>query len=120
VGRTLDANRLLAGSACGKRHRGRPLNSVVRCHLEIAIFGAGVPWSKVVNSIGLVLDISGAILLFKFGLPEDVRREGQSYLLLESTDEDQIAKGKRYDRYGKLGVALLVSGFFFQFVSNFL
>jgi acyl carrier protein len=30
VGRTLDANRWLAGSACGKRRRGRPLNSVVR------------------------------------------------------------------------------------------
>ena len=31
MGRTLVANRLLAGSACGKRHRrGRPLNSVVR------------------------------------------------------------------------------------------
>jgi hypothetical protein len=33
VGRTLDANRLLAGSACGKRQRARPLNSVVRHHV---------------------------------------------------------------------------------------
>jgi hypothetical protein len=33
VGRTLGANRLLAGSACGKRQRGRPLNSVVRHHM---------------------------------------------------------------------------------------
>jgi hypothetical protein len=30
VGRTVVANRLLAGSACDKRRRGRPLNSVVR------------------------------------------------------------------------------------------
>ena len=30
MGRTLGANRLLAGSACGKRQRWRPLNSVVR------------------------------------------------------------------------------------------
>ena len=30
MGRTLGANRVLAGSACGKRRRGRPLNSVVR------------------------------------------------------------------------------------------
>jgi hypothetical protein len=30
VGRTLVANRLLAGSACGKRRRGRPLNTIVR------------------------------------------------------------------------------------------
>ena len=32
VGRTLDANRRLACSACGKRRRGRPLNSVVSRH----------------------------------------------------------------------------------------
>ncbi len=32
MGRTLVANKLLAGSACGKRRRGRPLNSVVRAH----------------------------------------------------------------------------------------
>jgi hypothetical protein len=36
VGRTLVANRLLAGSACGKRQRVRPLNSVVRRHLIMA------------------------------------------------------------------------------------
>ena len=30
MGRTLVANRLLAGSACGKRQRGRPLNAIVR------------------------------------------------------------------------------------------
>jgi quercetin dioxygenase-like cupin family protein len=34
VGRTLVANRLLAGSACGKRRRGRPLNSVVSHHFR--------------------------------------------------------------------------------------
>ena len=34
MGRTLVANRLLAGSACGKRHRVRPLNSVVRLQME--------------------------------------------------------------------------------------
>ena len=32
MGRTLVANRLLAGSACGKRQRGRPLNAIVRQH----------------------------------------------------------------------------------------
>jgi uncharacterized protein (DUF983 family) len=36
VGRTLGANRMLAGSACGKRRRGRPLNSVVRQRMGAA------------------------------------------------------------------------------------
>jgi hypothetical protein len=34
VGRTLVANTLLAGSAYGKRHRARPLNSVVRSRMQ--------------------------------------------------------------------------------------
>jgi hypothetical protein len=37
VARTLVANRRLAGSACGKRQRGRPLNSVVRQQPPVAI-----------------------------------------------------------------------------------
>ena len=37
VGRTLAANRRLAGSACGKRHRVRPLNSVVRPQQRTAV-----------------------------------------------------------------------------------
>jgi hypothetical protein len=36
VGRTLVANKLLAGSACGKRRRGRPLNSVVSQHRSMS------------------------------------------------------------------------------------
>jgi hypothetical protein len=34
VARTLVANRWLAGSACGKRQRGRPLNAIVRRHVS--------------------------------------------------------------------------------------
>jgi hypothetical protein len=75
--------------------------------------------AKLINSSGLVFDISGAILLFKYGLPEDVRRKGQSYLLLEGTDDAQIAKGKLYDRFGRAGVILLILGFALQFFSNF-
>jgi hypothetical protein len=47
VGRTLGANRLLARSACGKRHRGRPLNSVVRLHLSADhLIEEWTPWER--------------------------------------------------------------------------
>jgi acyl carrier protein len=35
VGRTLGANQVLAGSACGKRQHARPLNSVVSCQVGL-------------------------------------------------------------------------------------
>ena len=88
--------------------------------MDVSIFGMCVPWSKIVSSAGLVLDISGAALLFKFGLPADVRRKGESFLLIGDADPAQIAKGKLYDRYGKLGICLLIIGFVLQLASNFL
>jgi hypothetical protein len=79
-----------------------------------------IPISKVVNSIGLVMDVVGVFLLFKFGLPEDVRRKGQGYLLLEETDQIEIAKAKRYDCWARIALLLVVLGFMTQLVSNFL
>jgi cytochrome b561 len=55
VGRTLGANRLLAGFACGERQCGRPLNSVVRLH--VGIIGAAL------ICIAITLGIVGGYVL---------------------------------------------------------
>jgi hypothetical protein len=47
VGRTLVANRLLAGSACGKRQRGRPLNAIVRSHANERGISSGLRFTSV-------------------------------------------------------------------------
>lgn len=51
--------------------------------------------SNTVNSIGLVLDIIGALLIWKFGLPESINRDG-SINLAARVDEEQIEKAKMY------------------------
>ncbi len=61
--------------------------------------------SKIVNSVGLVFDIVGVVLLFYFGAPTFAITDGQPAY---------------YDRLGKLGLLLLIVGFILQFVSNFL
>lgn len=88
--------------------------------MDITIFGVVTPFSKIINSMGLVFDITGAWLIFKYGLPEDVRRRGQSYLLLETTDQDQVEKAKLYDHRSRRGLWLLIGGFAAQLASNFL
>ena len=66
MGRTLVANRLLAGSACGKRQRGRPLNSVVRCQMG----ERGIYWRLInflvrrVTAVGFI--VVGSILVLEF------------------------------------------------------
>ena len=62
-----------------------------------------------VNSIGLLLDIIGVILLFCYGLPPDVDRRGRQFLTWEK-DEEQARKGKRFDRTSRLTPGLLIWG----------
>ncbi len=75
---------------------------------------------SIINIFGLLFDILGGILLFRYGLPEDVRRNGESYLLLESMDENEMYKAKKYNFYGKIGIASIFLGFVLQLMSNFL
>lgn len=72
----------------------------------------------IVNSLGLLCDIAGAILIFRYGLPEPVNKAGNSWMLLEETDLTEIAKARRYDRLARLGLFLLLFGFAGQLVSN--
>lgn len=62
----------------------------------------------------------GAVFVYKYGLPPDVRRTGASYLILEETDKAEKRKGEQYDQLGSMGILLLGLGFFLQLVSNFL
>ena len=71
-----------------------------------------------VNSAGLLLDIIGVCLVFKFGLPEDVRRSGASFLRLENDDPVEAAKAARYDSWARVGLLLLIAGFAVQIISN--
>lgn len=76
--------------------------------------------SSIVNSVGLLLDIIGVILIWRFGLPEQLDRYGAQALLLEQTDESQITKAASYDTWSRCGLWLLIGGFSLQLVSNWL
>jgi hypothetical protein len=78
-----------------------------------------VTTSNLVNSIGLVCDIIGAVLIWRYGLPEPISRSGDVLLSLE-IDETEKAKAKQFDCIARFGIILLVSGFILQLVSNFL
>jgi len=76
--------------------------------------------ATVVNSLGLILDIAGALLLLRFGLPPRIDPEGHIHLILEQIDESEIALGRRYLRWSKIAVVLLILGFIGQLISNYL
>lgn len=73
---------------------------------------------KIVNSIGLIFDIIGAILLWKYGLPEPISKTGAVYIIAEQTDEVEKELANRYDQYANAGIGLLILGFVLQLISN--
>lgn len=72
------------------------------------------------NSIGLIVDIIWAILLFKFWLPEDINRSGATFIITNEVNEEEKNKAQKYDFCGKVGLILLIAGFIFQLISNFI
>jgi hypothetical protein len=79
-----------------------------------------MPLASAINSCGLVFDIIGATLIWRFGLPAEISRTGAQHLILEESDASEAAKALRYDRISWWGFASLVLGFVLQLVSNFL
>ena len=71
------------------------------------------------NSAGLALDIIGVVLLFMFGLPEEISRTG-AVRVTHGRDEQEAKKAKLYDGFGRAGLGLLILGFALQLVSNLL
>lgn len=70
--------------------------------------------ARIINTLGLGLVIVGCLLLYRFGLPPSVDPSGAVHLILEQADNAEIAKGKRYRMWGRIGIALVGFGSCFQ------
>ena len=78
------------------------------------------PLADIINSIGLILDIVGVVLLFCYGLPPaGVSRTGAYYLTYGINPEER-KKGEHFVRMSWVALCCLVVGFALQIVSNFL
>ena len=70
--------------------------------------------------IGLVLDIVGTILIFKYGLPSKVKEKGSAFGGTESSDQERarLDDNKRVEFWARIGLSLLIAGFIFQLIAN--
>ena len=66
-------------------------------------------------------DLVGVILLFRYRDPYRVRTKGETYMALDGPlDQEEIKADRRFDRWGKLGLFLIVLGTIAQIGSLFL
>ena len=75
-------------------------------------------WQAGLQSLGLLLDIVGVVLLFKYGLPEFSPSGGVDRLAIGPSAPEDIRKEKKYRKMGKVGLALLILGFFLQLIPS--
>ncbi|MFN8384493.1 MAG: hypothetical protein U0V02_21325 [Anaerolineales bacterium] len=87
--------------------------------------------TQLINSFGLVLGITGAGILFKWGFPQPSFEEGVGLGLEDSNvlengltvaeNNQKIREEKeRFTRISRLGLALIIIGFAFQLVAVWL
>lgn len=74
--------------------------------------------SNTLNSIGLIFDIIGVLMLFKYGLPNDLNPKGYVYMAFEETDHEGIKKYKHYKSMSYLALSIILIGFTLQIFSN--
>lgn len=76
---------------------------------------------QLVNSLGLLMDAVGVIIVFKYGWPQPDISETQ-YLILSGKDNDPANEAKRtlHKRMALGGLVCLVMGFGIQIVATWM
>lgn len=78
--------------------------------------------SLIFNSVGLLFDIAGVILIYFFWIPKSIDTEKWTAVMIfkyDETEEDKKER-KKYKVIGNLWLLLLILWFILQLISNFL
>jgi hypothetical protein len=73
---------------------------------------------QIINVIGLTFDIIGVLMLFKYGLPSNLDKNGHISIVLEQVDDDEIHKYKKYEQLSYLALVSIIIGFILQGLST--
>jgi uncharacterized protein YjeT (DUF2065 family) len=71
------------------------------------------------NIIGLVLNLVGVIILFRYGMPFHVPTGGAVHLIAEQVDAAEKALESRYEVFGYFGLVAIVVGTGMQIVGAY-
>jgi len=75
--------------------------------------------STIINSLGLIFDITGAVLIFFYGITPLLTKEGGDVIITSSKEENK-KEYKKHSFWSKFGLLLLAFGFILQLISNFI
>jgi hypothetical protein len=70
------------------------------------------------NIVGLLLALAGVLLLFRYGMPYQLRTGGHRVRSVLGLDQDQIRLESRYDQLGWLGLVCIVLATVCQIIAS--
>jgi hypothetical protein len=71
------------------------------------------------NFLSAFFGLIGTILIFFFGLPPKIDKDGHIHLILEQEDSREKEKAKKYTILGRIGLGLLIFSFLLQLINSF-
>jgi len=73
-----------------------------------------------INTLGLIIDIVGALLIFKHGIPSDLLSlmESGYFVVIDENDPMINSRLEKHRNCANAGLVCLMLGFFLQAVSN--
>ena len=69
-----------------------------------------------INFWTAVLGFTGSVLLFFFGLPPKIDRDGHQHLILQGIDKAEKKKASIYIKLGNIGMFLIAFSFLLQLI----
>jgi hypothetical protein len=67
-----------------------------------------------VNVFGILLNLLGLLILFRYGMPFRVPTNGVNYIITETIDEAEKATDRKYEIIGYVGLLFAVAGTIMQ------
>ena len=74
--------------------------------------------TKILGALGLVVNLAGVLILFRYGMPYRVETGGAIHRIAEGMNPSEKRKDALYKRLGILGIALAVLGILLQIVAT--
>ena len=96
-------------------------NDISVLTLSVIFLAIGITYSKgSISAIGLALDVTGFILLWRFGLPSHLKPGGKVANVEWESRKDHTEENRYIfaKRIGDISVALIVSGFILQYLGT--
>jgi hypothetical protein len=69
--------------------------------------------------IGVVIGLTGLLLMFRYGMPFRVESKGWSTVVVKETDPSEAALDRRYKLLGQLGLLLTIAGGMCQIIAAY-